>query len=79
MEQVRHGDWFLAVRAEPTEPNPAAGPAAVGTPLLAEVAGFAFAARIDGDVPAGSGGRDGQRFGLGDGLPPPPRGPPAAI
>jgi len=56
VEQVRDGDGFLAVRAEPAEPDPAAGAHALGAPLLAEVAGLALGALIDGDLGATAAG-----------------------
>jgi hypothetical protein len=66
VEQVGDGDGFVAVRAEPAEPDAGGGLVAVVTPLLAVVAGVAVGAGVDGDVTSPPGWRDG--FGLGCGL-----------
>src|SRR5664280_2667992 len=73
LQQIRNSNRLIAMRAEPTHADPAAGPHASDAPLFAEVAGLAFTALIDGVVPAGPGRRDRARFGLGGGVPAAPR------
>jgi hypothetical protein len=51
-DKVVNGDRLFAVRAWAAVSNPGAGPVAVGTPLLSEVALLALGAGADGVVPA---------------------------
>src|SRR5258706_10509059 len=55
---VADRDGFVAVWAEPAEVDADAGVVAVVAPLLAEGAGVAGGALIDGDVAAGGAGWD---------------------
>lgn len=59
IEDVVDRDWLIAVWAEPAEIDADAGAVAVVAPLLAQVAGIAFGALVDGDVASGGAGRDG--------------------
>src|SRR5258708_15755940 len=64
--------WAVAAGADP-----AAGPVAVGAPLVGEVAGLAVGALVDGGLAAGAAGRDGgQRWRV---CAAPPGGLPAGI
>src|SRR5882672_4222238 len=59
VEDVADRDRCIAVRAESAEVEAYAGAVAVVAVLLAEVAGVAYGALIDGDVPSpGAGGHD---------------------
>ena len=48
VDEFVDGDGFVAVRAVPAGADPGAGAVAVVAPLLAEVAGFAVGAGVDG-------------------------------
>src|SRR6266511_861066 len=66
VEDVADGDWFVAVGAESAEVDALAGAVAVVAPLLAQLAGVAGGALVDGDVAAGGAGRhDDGRSGVG--------------
>jgi hypothetical protein len=49
---VADGDWFVAVGAEAAEVDAGGGAVAVGAPLLAQAAGAAVGALVDGDLPS---------------------------
>jgi hypothetical protein len=47
--EIADGGWFVAVGAEAAEVGAGAGPVAVVAPLLAQTAGAALGALVDGD------------------------------
>jgi len=59
VEEVCDGDWFLAVRAGAAKADPAGEGVAVGAALFAQESFTAVGAFVDGDLPAGPGGRGG--------------------
>src|SRR6266508_1203788 len=66
VEDVADGDWFVAVGAESAEVDALAGAVAVVGQLLAQLAGVAGGALVDGNFAAGCSGRhDDARSGFG--------------
>src|SRR5258708_15103591 len=62
VEELVDGEQFAAW-AVAAGADPAAGPVAVGAPLVGKVAGLAVGALVDGGLAAGAAGRDGGRGG----------------
>ena len=60
-EYVCHGDGLVAIWAWTADADPAGEGAAVLAALLAQLSFTAAGAFVDGELPAGSGGRDADR------------------